>query len=94
MLASFPASMLNQTRADSGIPNRFCPKSSRSSDQDDHNKGDDILGRSVNFWIYGPHLQKMHFIGCFLVLSCDRNFVVARRLRHCKFPRRAARKGL
>jgi hypothetical protein len=31
MLASFPASMLNQTRADSGIPNRFCPKSSRSS---------------------------------------------------------------
>ena len=31
MLASFPARMLNQTRADSGIPNRFCPKSSRSS---------------------------------------------------------------
>ena len=31
MLASFPASMLNQTRADSGIPNRFCPKSSRSN---------------------------------------------------------------
>jgi hypothetical protein len=30
MLASFPASMLNQNRADSGIPNRFCPKSSRS----------------------------------------------------------------
>jgi hypothetical protein len=33
MLASCPASMLNQNRADSGIPNRFRPKSSRSKPQ-------------------------------------------------------------
>jgi len=31
MLASSPASMLNQNRPDSGIPNRFYPNSSRSS---------------------------------------------------------------
>src|ERR1700741_4670828 len=33
MLASCPASMLNQNRADSGIPNRFRPKASRSRAQ-------------------------------------------------------------
>jgi hypothetical protein len=31
MLASSPASMLNQNAADSGIPHRFRPNSSRSS---------------------------------------------------------------
>src|SRR5262252_6687245 len=52
MLASFPASMLNQNRSDLGTPNRFIPNPSRSSGTTAGPKGLDMM--SAFLWRARP----------------------------------------